>query len=302
MTTRKPMSRTLAHSSNLARGRALAPARGRSAGSTKPGEWIADFLVKYLNTSEPDPYDFRFVLPFWAEEERVKGIDEDTSVDDLSDKDYARFSKWLLSQSLEDMAGFTHEPGLIPSYIFMTNAQRLPERSWLIHFTDASPFLSFDRGATLSTPLWSTGIGNQRAVRAHCPQNIAEGRSPYEVVFGYAFSLTRKLFDEGRLSLEDYGRNAVLFQCDVAVECDHLGDEDTQTVFPICTEYNAIPVLNVNALGGGEVKMGRDAKMFDTAQDIIASFHRSGVREGRALGTTRKGRWHPLVALPRGAK
>jgi hypothetical protein len=278
-----------------ARGRALAPARGRSTGSTKPGEWIADFMVKYLNTKEPIPFHFQFLLSDWVDEEDVQGVDEDTSVEDLKPKLLRQFAAWLKGSDGERAIGkaMRNEPEMVPDYIVMQGARRLPAGSWCLHYTRRDPFSSFEYGARLGTPLWYTGGGNQRAARAACPGNLSERGGIFDVVFGFAFSAR-----QGRFS--GYGDNAVLFRSDVAIECYHAGDEYDQVVFPICSEYDAIPIWRANGSGGGLVETVSGEEEFDTVADIIEAFDGGKIkREGRALGTTRKGRWHPLVALPR---
>lgn len=282
-------------------------ARGRSAGSTTPGEWIPNFLVDYLNTPAPDPYDFRFLLKTWADEEDVPGIDEDTMVDDLDELSRERFARWLASNDGEShifAAMNSSMPEDVPAYIVMNRAARLPKGSWLIHYTDKSPFTSFDRGATLETPLWMTGSRNPSAPLAKCPDNLSDDNGPYEVVFGFAFpvGIDRLVpLSSDLRSFTKYGRNAVLFRSDLAIQCYHLADEETQAVFPICSEYDAIPIYNANRYGGGTVMTDDGEQTFDTVDEILRALA-SDTRtpHGRTSGATRgRRRWHPKVKLPR---
>jgi hypothetical protein len=276
--------------------------RGRSTGSTKPGEWIADFLVEHLNPSEPDPFDFQFLLSDWVRGEKIQGVDEDASVEDLEPKLLRKFAAWLKSRDGElaigrtmDDLGLLDNPKAVPDHVVMLEARRLPVGSWCLHYTRRDPFSSFKYGARLDTPLWYTGGRNPRAARAVCPGNLSEREGIFNVVFGFAFSAKKPFFS--------YGNNAVLFRCDVAVEFYHVGDGYDQVVFPICSEYDAIPIWRANERGGGFVQTVSGEMEFDTVADIIKAFDGGKIKsEGRALGSTRKGRWHPLVALPRGAK
>jgi hypothetical protein len=274
--------------------------RGRTTGSTKPGEWIADFMVKYLNTKEPDPFDFRFLLPDWVDDEDVQGVDEDAAVEDLKPKLLRQFAAWLKGDDGEHAIrkAMQNEPEMVPDYIVMRDARRLPAGSWCLHYTGRNPFSSFKYGARLGAPLWYTGTDNPSAARAACPDNLSERGGIFDVVFGFAFPVTSDIH-----SFYAYGQNAVLFRSDLAIRCYHEMDEETQVVFPICSEYDAIPIYHSNSRGGGTVVTVDGEREFDTVDEIIEAFDGGKIkREGRALGTTRKGRWHPLVALPRGMK
>lgn len=244
------------------------------------GEWIADFLVRYLNTSTPNPLDFGgYVIKGWGESEGVR-LSEKIEPKDLDEASLQRFARWLQTKEALDLIHNVpwRRRKDIPSYVHMTDAVRLPKGSWLIHFTHRNPFATFDRGATLETPLWSTGVGNTTAPEVSCPYNLARGRNPGRVVFGYALSLSGESFREKHF----YGDNAVLFRSDLAVDCYHAGDRERQVIFPICSEYDVIPILEANDYGGGVVRIGEEDRMFATANDIVRAL---GRKPGLASGS-----------------
>lgn len=243
------------------------------------GEWIADFLVRYLNTSAPNPLDFGgYVIKGWGESAGI-ALSEKTKPEDLDVASLQRFGRWLQTKEAADLIRKVpwHRRRDIPNYVFMTDAVRLPKGSWLIHFTDRSPFTSFKRGASLKTPLWATGIGNPTAPEVSCPNNLARGRNPENVVFSFALPLAGAPFRQHL-----YGDNAVLFRSDLAVECLHVLDRERQVIFPNCSEYDAIPIFDTNEYGGGTVRFGEEERVFDTAEDIVRAVER---KPGRASGT-----------------
>ncbi len=258
------------------------------------GEWIPDFLVRYLNTGEPDPYDFGFLLRDWSESLGIN-IDEDASVDDLNEKDIARFAKWLKSSEGESAIGEVsrHSPDLIPSYVMMGQARRIPAGAWLLHYTNSDPFKSFDRGAVLDTPLWLTSTNSKSAVIAKCPRNLSEDVGPGEVVFGFAHEVSKAR------SYKTYGGNAVLFKSDLAVSSYHYSDEEHQAIFPVCSEYVAIAIYSANRRGGGTVYTDEGEDSFDTAEEIIAAYSAGKIGLSRGMTArsrlTRRSRWNPQI-------
>lgn len=262
--------------------------------SKKPeGEWIAEWAVEYFSQSDLDPYDFNSMLPAFGKKIGAKFDPYDTSIDDLSDEDREKFKFFLNSQ--EGRAGIyklaNREPEEVPSYVMMTDARRVPRGQWLLHFTRSSPFSSFDRGATLETPLWLTGGNNgKQAVPAQCPKNLSEDLSPYEVVFGFAFALPFRHF--GALS-KKYGKNAVVFRSDVAVEVYHQTDDEQQVIFPICSEYDALPIVDISTSGSGVVGLSDGQVEFESMSDLMRLLDAVGRSpRGTSAGSTARPRWH----------
>lgn len=227
--------------------------------------WLADYL-----DIDIDPYDFRHELLEWAEESRVKKdgsgrkVDDETGAEDLSEKQLASLKKWLIDNHKgEDWVA----TGAIdvPAYLyFMKPIERLPVGTWCVHFTNADAFDVFDRGTTLEGLALSTHKREKDDV--DCEKNLTEDIGSFEVVYGFAFlAKDRDVLYRG----QKYGRNAVLFQTDAAVRAYHIGDEEDQVIFPLCSEYNVIPMydprqgeISIATEDGGEVT-------FKTLQEVI---------------------------------
>ncbi len=277
--------------------------------SSAEGEWIAETLARYLSNNRPNPYDFQVLLRPWAELYRgIQGVGKDTAVTDLSQEQFEDFSAWLnkdaawiWKDAFKDEESFLS--GFVPAYLVMTRAKRLAPGSWLIHFTNSDPFKSFDRGATLDTPLWMSGAGNPIAAPAQCPGNLSlKNRAPVnpdsrwgpasvlsKVVFGFAFDIKQRApFFSG------YGRNAVLFKSDLAVSCYNEIDKLNEVVFPICSEYAAIGIYGANERGGGKVFTAAGEARFDTVKEIVRAVEKS--EKGKSFGSSsaRRTRWNPL--------
>lgn len=253
------------------------------------GEWIAEFLVNYLNTEDPDPYDFGHLLQGWARTARVAGVDNETSAGDLEERDLKAFAKWLKVGEGRDVVERCRPPELTPSYVMMGDARRLPAGSWLLHYTASDPFTSFDRGALLDAPLWLTHTGNRNTPRIKCPGNLSENISEHEVAFGFAHEVGK---EPRRFAV--YGHNAVLFKCDIAVVAYHHSDEEWQAIFPICSEYDAIGIYGANGRGGGLVNTVDGEGEFEGALDIIEAFKRGSIGLARGSSQKNRSRWHPL--------
>ncbi len=139
---------------------------------------------------------------------------------------------------------FNEDPFGSPPYLTLNDAKKLPESQWLVHFTDASVFKAFDRGATLEGLHLSTWRRAKTFVQ--CPKNLDwESLGIYDVVFGFAYRAEEFTGQRGMAKLaarqKIYGDTTLLFQSDCAVEAYHSGDEEWQAVFPLCSERNLVP-------------------------------------------------------------
>jgi hypothetical protein len=112
---------------------------------------------------------------------------------------------------------------------------------------------------------------------------LTDSIGSWSVVYGFAFNAdARNVLSWS--NREKYGKNAVLFQSDGAVEAWHYGDEERQVIFPLCSEYNVIPLYapepgNVTV---GEVDDEDEAtNRYDSIQDVIADAEKiTGKRNG----------------------
>jgi hypothetical protein len=201
---------------------------------------IQSWLYEYLST-DVDPYDFQFAVKDWIEQEEITDDGTpyveptDVNVEDLSDAQRKAFKKWLKTSG--ELEQYKREmPYESPAYLTLVARSKLPEGSWLIHFTNAN-FTHFEKGATLEGLHLSTW--NRNKAVAKCSSNLSDTQGLHEVVFGFAFDVDRlpRMRDIIAAS-EKYGRHAVIFQCDCAVEAYHWGDEEHQSIFPVCSEYS----------------------------------------------------------------
>ncbi len=267
--------------------------------ASRDGSWIADFLVGYLSTSV-DPYDFSFLIETWGLKTKRGRLENDFEA--LDEKDQAAFTGWLSADHRKNAHRAMEGTAEIPAYLLFEDPKRLPKGSWLLHFTDATPFREFDRGSLLETLALSAHIKKKTPVK--CPINLWDTKTgPGEVVFGFGFVV----LPNGKLKGENfgsvvrkYGKNAVLFRSDVAVEAYHASDDEHQAIFPLCSEYDAVPLWNVTSAGGGETEVGGRGATFDTLAELVAFAERSGGRAaGMARGTTKaRSRWNPGFAPP----
>lgn len=237
---------------------------------------LQDWFYQYLKM-EVDPYDFNNYLPEWAEAERIRGIDSETTPHDLKPAQLKKFEKWL-RETEKGIDWVSTGDIYAPAYLYFNEVSKMPEGSWGIHFTRAESFDVFDRGTTLEGLALSTHK-NKKDV-ASCPKNLTDDIGTAEVVFGFAFpALERNVLRRG---LDKYGRNAVLFQTDGAVRAWHIGDEEYQMIFPLCSEYNVIPLIEPKP---GDIQVGTEGgevATFQTLEDVIAYAERDQKRAVQA--------------------
>ncbi len=239
-------------------------------------QFIQDWFYGYLKT-EVDPYDFGSYLMDWAEDENISGIDEETGPSDLKPAKLKKFEKWL-KDTERGIHWLASGDIYAPAYLYFNEVSKMPEGSWGIHFTRAESFDVFDRGTVLDGLALSTHKNKKDVV--DCSRNISEGIGPAEIVFGFAFpALDRNVLHMG---LNKYGRNAVLFQTDGAVRAWHVGDEEYQMIFPLCSEYNVIPLVGPRP-GAIQVETeGGEVATFEGLEDVIAYVDRGEKRTVQA--------------------
>lgn len=254
-------------------------------------EWLANYLDIAI-----DPYDFMDYLPEWAEESRIRkdsrgmAIDRETSAQDLSPRQLKSFTDWLIkNRKGEELVGTGAIHG-VPAYLYFDEVSRLPAGTWLVHFTSANPFEAFERGTTLEGLALSTHKREKDEV--DCLKNLTDEIGIYDAVYGFAFEaqggrVAGHRMDVMSHGLSKYGDNAVLFQTDAGVRAWHIGDEEYQVIFPLCSEYNVIPMLNPDP---AEIKIetetGEEA-VFGNLAELIGYVESGESRGGAKLGRAR---------------
>ena len=195
-------------------------------------------------------------------------------------EDLKRFKEWLAKHD-KGQQWVSEDPYGAPAYLTLTWPKLLPAKTWLIHFTNEAPFDAFDRGATLDGLALSTW--RKEKIKADCRKNLTDELGSFDYVYGFAMTAYWKGFNLHSYSSK-YGKNAVLFQCDVALEATHFGDEEKQVIFPICSEYNMVPLWNVR--DGLRIRFedsDDDGLEFDTLQNLIDYIEKEEAAGSRPL-------------------
>lgn len=229
---------------------------------------VQEYLFSYLTPPGGlDPYDFNRYLREWAESPWTKGgfdLPEEVVVSDLKKDQVEDFKRWLIDHDkAADWLG-SGDVFYAPAYLFFSEVEKMPKGTWGIHFTN-EPFKAFDRGATLEGLALSSW--KKEKAKAQCPKNLSDDLGTFEYVFGFAFDATgHDVLSAGR---KKYGKNAVLFQTDAGVLVYHSGDEEYQLIFPICSEYNVIPLF----LGSGKIVIptqdDKEEVEFDSLEEVL---------------------------------
>lgn len=233
---------------------------------------IQSWLFEYLST-DVDPYDFNFAIKDWIEQEEITDngtpYAEPTDVmpEDLSPDQLKAFTKWLKKSGELDL--YTREmPFEAPAYLILHAKTKLPPGSWFMHFTDAH-FDHFTQGATLDGLHLSTW--KKRKDLANCSRNLSDTQGLAEVVFGFAYAAENlERMQDVDAGARKYGRNAVIFQCDCAIEAYHDGDDEFQSLFPVCAEYNLHGVSIDHAMGLGLDDDAGNTLWFKNLPELIA--------------------------------
>lgn len=263
-----------------------------------PRELAQRQLIDYLN-QDVDPYDFQYLMSDWNP---TRADELDNQVDLLAEEELAQFTKWL--RSPEGQKQLNRElTADSPSYLFFSNARAVPKGHWLMHFTRETPFNSFKYGAFGHELGLTTHFRDRKRNVAKCPENAWGDLGLFETVYGFAFDVTNLQRLQRHIGPHKYGLNAVLFQHNHAVVAHHYGDAEDQVIFPLCGEYNAVPIYNVEPQGlGGTVSTDDGERQFDSWQDIAkwaAPAKRRKIKRLAGLAQP-SSRWAPGVRVKRG--
>jgi acyl carrier protein len=241
------------------------------------GYYPQKYLYEYLKI-EIDPYDMPHkFLEEWAEEVGVK-IDDDDFADVLTPNQLKAYEAWLVENE-KGIELVTQDPADAPAYLTIQSPKIMPRGTWAIHFTGSEPFKAFQQGATIPRLALSTWWKEKE--RARCPENITDQLGTYEYVYIFAFdAIKRDVIWHGA----KYGRNAVLFQTDGAVEARHIGDEEDQLIIPACSEYNMIQIRGIGeGISCGFDDSDEEGLSFDTIKDLISYVEQAEARGERPL-------------------
>jgi len=265
-------------------------------------------LVDYLNQTV-DPYDFGGLINDWRNSgdvdltESFNQEGDDLQVEDLSEGQLTRFTKWLkeyVDKHPEEVFDMGAEA---PSYFHFRNAKALPSKSWLIHYTSQSPFTSFKHGRPGNQLGLTTWFRNRLELTAKCPENASGELGLYETLYGFSFDLsdTRHFGNERR----KYGQNAVIFQHDYAIKAYHVGDNEYQCIFPLCGEYNAIPIYGITMAGGGWVTVDNNDIEFESNEALLQwaesrTKQRTKKKKQLAGFSSTTSRWLPGITVRHG--
>lgn len=233
---------------------------------------VQSWLFDYLDT-EIDPYDFYDYIPEWMESVGIKWKSQDRPMaEDLKPTQRKKFRQWLIDEE-KGIEWVSTGDIYAPAYLYFDEVKKLPVGTWCIHFTKAEPFDAFEQGTTLEGLALSTHKSEKDTV--DCSENLSEDLGIAETVFGFAFEAQAAQVAGMRLDvmsygLSRYGDNAVLFQTDGGIRAWHVGDEEYQVIFPLCSEYNIIPMLNPDPIEIRIETEGGEEAVFDSLANVIA--------------------------------
>lgn len=197
-------------------------------------------------------------------------------VDDMTEEQVSAYAKWLrrtgIAQEIKDDAY-----NIQPKYFF-SNVRKLEPGTWLIHHSD-SQFGRFKQGATLEGLHLSRW--NKKKTRSTA-LNTDDEVSPYERVYAFAFEVDHDPCVDRRgqpRRCKTYGPHMMIFQTDAAVSVYHSGDEETQAIFPVGTEYN-VHRLRADDDGTWHVEIDGEERTFDTIDEFTSQLTKNAPRAG----------------------
>lgn len=252
---------------------------------------IQDWLFDYLSPEGGlDPYDFHEYIPEWMKAARIRWKGEDRPMaDDLKPAQLKKFKQWLIDKE-KGIEWVSTGDIYAPAYLYFSEVKKLPTGTWCLHFTNRDPFDAFEYGTTLEGMALSTHKRDKDAV--DCERNLSEDIGVAETIFGFAFQalggqagMTR--LDIMSYGLSKYGDNAILFQTDGGVRAWHVGDEEYQVIFPLCSEYGVIPLMNPDP---AEIKIqteGGEEAVFGSIEEVI-KYIESGERQMMGSNPSRR--------------
>jgi hypothetical protein len=186
-------------------------------------------LYKYLTK----PINLRDYTSDFRKWQSVAGTSGSPSKADLDE-----FVDWLREKELKTPWNAD------PKWMF-TEAQKKGAREVFIHFTNSLP-RKFTQGTTISK--MHLAAWKEDKDKARCPANLRLSLEKAVFVFAYPAEYIVGLIEAG--TFPEYGRNAVIGRTDQAVEVWHVGDEEYQLVFPVCSEYDLVLVEGALDDGG----------------------------------------------------
>jgi hypothetical protein len=239
---------------------------------------VQKHLFDYLSI-DLDPYDFpHYFLEQWGEEAGVE-IGEDDHADSLTKEQLAAYEQWLRDKE-KAIEWVEKDPFGSAPYLTFRWAERMPTGTWGIHFTK-DIFDTFEKGAELYGLHLSTWAKEKKI--ADCKTNLDPDNSPYSTIWGFAFQAvgapggwSRNIISYGK---SRYGQNAVLFQTDGAVRVYHDGDEEYQLIFPLCSEYNIVPLADPESGSVGCTLRNGEEVQFPSIQALIEYLEKDGERK-----------------------
>lgn len=244
------------------------------------GYYPQKYLYEYLKI-KIDPYDMphRF-LEQWAEEAGVK-VDEDDFADALTAEQLKAYEAWLIKNE-KGIELVERDPAGAPAYLTLMWPDLMPRGTWAIHFTNEGTFEAFAQGATIPRLALSTWWEDKE--QARCPENLTDQLGTYEYVYVFSF-LAAKIDGMIGYASRKYGKNAILFQTDAGVKAYHVGDEEYQLILPACSEYNVIPLHNIQdgISCGFEGSKEGEGLSFDSIKDLIAYVEKAEAAGERPL-------------------
>lgn len=265
----------------------------RSNPALKPEELqqgLIDALT--LPPEEIDPYDFWSYVYTYLEEDGWSYQDMPDEMEWLEQGTNKRdFIKWIKRNRILE-SWKSQDPGTVPARYYFSRPTALPKGQWLVHHSDVS-FGKFDRGATMEhlALTWSANAPEKAG-----PKNLDDSVTDYERVFAFAFAVEEDecIARDGRYKCHGrpkYGKSMVLFQCDAAIEAYHEGDEETQAIFPIGTEYNLHFISGVEGEGSWWLhgESGEEDIEFPTIHALIEHLENASKKAKKSKG---KRLWH----------
>lgn len=257
-----------------------------------------------------------------------KGFLDHLHVYDLDERDLknrtkrTKFQKDLKEEKFYLAGWWDGRPPPYEAPEFFSYAKAIKGSVWCLHLTKASPFTAFDRGVCPSRGNFALSR-KQKPLAAQCPSNLT--RNWFDAVYGFAFPLTTRgevitwqrpeKNVKGLFKVEDmfdpnfstkvgkYGggtgaTNAVLFKTDDAVVAYHKTDDETQVIFPICSEYSAVALTNLQGSGYGDVITPEGLKPFRSLLEVIRAVEVRPLGANAGVAGASRSTSHARWAIP----
>ncbi len=191
-----------------------------------------------------DPYDFSNYWEQWAEQHDLEGSDFHDEIE--KPKVRRAFTKWLTEKNVLGH-WMLHDQYSVPARYWFSRVRPVPAGTWLVHHTHTANVTRFDRGEHVDQLANTRGIFGGTPAKAS-GKNLDDSVGAYERIYAFAFQpeddpcIGRDGGYRCGPGSSAYGPHLVVFQCDAAVEAYHQGNEATETMFPVGSEYNVTSV------------------------------------------------------------